>query len=396
MRVTTSLVFAFAAIAACDENGGAARTASDTRVASDGGDDGGPIKADDPTSPTATDATDAEVLAPVTCATFAPAGTLTAYDTAGVFVLGSTADLGLGGPLPDAIVFEFTQNETGTFALGEGANGNYGTCRQCVRVVQDLDASGATHAKQFFASGGKIVVSPATPPYGPVVDLELVDVTLVEVGIRAIDYQSTPVEGGACLSQAAPVHLASGACVPDCGDHTCGDDGCGGTCGACATGVCALTGTACEAEAACVELPLYGDFSNPAAGTYKLAIADGGGAHLGAFGQKDFIQVEFYADGSGRFDLATPPDDNYATCDRCVRMVVDGDRDFFQASGAIYVQSGSDPMGDPDSGGGDVSVLLDGIRLVEVTIEKDTFATTPVAGGACVILRASKPIERAP
>lgn len=399
MRAATSLVLAFGIASACDATGGQ-RAVSDSVVGTmdTGTTDGdvGPGKTDEPATTDANDASEAEVSTPVRCAAFAPSGTLTAYDTAGVFVLGGAVDLGLGGPLPDALVFEFTQNETGTFALGAGANGDYGTCHQCVRVVQDIDASGATHAKQFFASEGKLIVSPATPPYGPVVDLELVDVGLVEVGIRAIDYHSTPVEGGACLSQAGPVHLASGACVPDCGDHVCGDDGCGGSCGDCASGACALTGTACEAVQTCVDLPLYGDFTNPAAGTYKLGVADGGGAHLGAFGQKDFIQVEFYADGTGRFDLGAAPDDNYATCDRCVRMVVDGDRDFFQASGTMFVQSGSDPMGDPDNGGGDVSVVLDGIQLVEVSVDKDTFATTPVPGGACAILRAPKPITRAP
>ena len=397
MRAFAAHIIALGGIAACSGDGDT-RTTDDATVPSTSGEtetgtiDGATSDHDGATN---ADVSAADIVAPPVCASFTPNGTLKARDTSGVFVLGSTVDLGFGGPLPDAFVFEFTVNETGTFVLGADANADYATCHQCVRVVEDIGASGESESKQYFAAAGKLVVSPETPPYGPVVDIELVDVRLVEVGIRAIDYHSTPIVGGGCLSQASPVHLATDACVPQCGEHVCGDDGCGGTCGACEIGACSLDGVHCETTPKCVDLPLYGDFTNPAEGEYKLALADGGGLHLGAWGQKDFMQLEFYVEGTGPFDLASAPNDNYATCERCVRVVVDGDRDFFQTKGLMFVQSGSDPTGDPDQGGGALSVVLDGIELHEVTIDKNTFASTLVTGGACVVLNAPKPITRA-
>ena len=323
-------------------------------------------------------APDTEVT-PATCAALTLAGELVPGEAFGTFKLGGDVDLGLGGPLPDAVVFEFASNATGAFDLGAGDNANYMTCAQCMRFVQDIDATGATTAKSFFQKSGTLTIDPTTPPEGTSIKLELTDLVMVEVVIRASDLQSFPVADGACYESGAPIALETGVCVPACGDHTCGTDGCGGSCGECGEGLsCNLDGKTCEAISSCLPLALDGALDNLASGVYRIYVSDIG---YGAFGRADFLQIEFYKDDVGVFDLGAGTNRNYATCNQCVRLVIDGGLELFQRSGQLGVGESSSPQGEP--GDGAVELDLNGIVLEEVVIDDD-FNSMAVPQGVCV------------
>jgi hypothetical protein len=91
----------------------------------------------------------------------------------------------------------------------------------------------------------------------------------------------------------------------------------------------------------------------------------------------DIIQFEFYAPDTGSFDLSAAPNDNYSMCSQCIVAAEDeGAVLFFQAEGTMDVAD------DPTDG--TFVGSLSGVRLVEVTIDPDTFVSTPVKDGACI------------
>jgi hypothetical protein len=105
----------------------------------------------------------------------------------------------------------------------------------------------------------------------------------------------------------------------------------------------------------------------------------------------DRIQLELYGppdfdgDLTGMFDLAAPGDDNYATCSRCVRLIVDAEgqaagKIFFQLSGTMDIDPASTQLS------GTIDATLTDVTLVEVEIDPDTFESTPVSGGECLHL----------
>jgi len=104
-------------------------------------------------------------------------------------------DLGLGGPEPDMLIFDFYSEETGSFDLATGANGNYATCDQCILALVDLDDAGDP-ALTLFQRAGTLGVG-ASPGALPM-SLTLTDVVLEEVTIDEFD-SSTPVPSGACV-----------------------------------------------------------------------------------------------------------------------------------------------------------------------------------------------------
>jgi hypothetical protein len=108
-------------------------------------------------------------------------------------------------------------------------------------------------------------------------------------------------------------------------------------------------------------------------------------------GGDNLLQLEFYhlnvkAGGLiGEHSLSEPPEDNYATCDNCVRifsLTAEGeiDRQFFQRSGSLTLDQ--DPVDDSVLAG-----LTGEIELEEVTIDGE-FNSTPVPGGECLTLSA--------
>ncbi len=96
-------------------------------------------------------------------------------------------------------------------------------------------------------------------------------------------------------------------------------------------------------------------------------------------------RFEFY-DGiesslSGTFDLTAGNQNNYSTCAVCVRaFTLDADgnvvKQFFQSGGSITLTE------DPFTNQKVVGSLTD-LQLEEVTIDSQTFVSTPVPGGTC-------------
>lgn len=99
----------------------------------------------------------------------------------------------------------------------------------------------------------------------------------------------------------------------------------------------------------------------------------------------DVFVALFYGPGAGSFDggltgsfdLTMNGDDNFATCSRCL-LVGDGDRSYFQSQGTLVIESDSQQLT------GYLNASVTGLRLVEVTIDPDTAASTPVPNGACL------------
>ena len=95
-------------------------------------------------------------------------------------------------------------------------------------------------------------------------------------------------------------------------------------------------------------------------------------------------QIEFYKNDTGAFDLATPTNHNYATCDQCLRLVLDGRTELFQRKGEVTIADISVPIGDPATDGY-LDMQLDGVVLEEVVIDEQ-FNSMPRDGGGCVEL----------
>jgi hypothetical protein len=111
----------------------------------------------------------------------------------------------LGGGVPDHLVFHFVNyNErvgplgAGTFSLSEAPNDNRATCAECVSVFEDQLTESAVPAAVFFQSAGSITLD--VNPRTQVLEGVLENVVLVEVTIDGATLESTPVEGGRCLS----------------------------------------------------------------------------------------------------------------------------------------------------------------------------------------------------
>jgi len=103
--------------------------------------------------------------------------------------------------------------------------------------------------------------------------------------------------------------------------------------------------------------------------------------------EPDGISFEFYKTGGipelGNFSLTTNVNDNYATCEQCILILQDfvaGEptKTFFQSSGNLIV-SGDAAPGVADQ----LTLIWSNLTLVEVTIDPNTFESTPVLGGAC-------------
>ncbi len=293
-------------------------------------------------------------------------------------------DFGAGDATPDILSIEYYAADTGTFDLGAGDNTNYQTCTQCVVLYADYDETTGP-AAVFFQTGGAMLVDAATPPGGEDFGVTLTGVGLEEVSIDTTTFLSTPVAGGACYELAGPTTLIATApeCVPNCGAHICGPDGCGGVCGEdCASGgTCNLSGAVCEATPTCLQVTVGGpELTFVDAGLFGVEFTS---AEAGAVDLSDWLQIEFYVDGTGTFDLGSAANSNYATCDQCVRAFVDieGDdtRQFFQTGGTMVV------AGSSNIGTGPAQIGFTALHLVEVTVAPGPdYTSTPVAGGACI------------
>ncbi len=101
----------------------------------------------------------------------------------------------------------------------------------------------------------------------------------------------------------------------------------------------------------------------------------------------DLLMLEFYQftgpQEAGDYDLAASPDSNYETCERCVRVLFGIEEQgpqtvFYQVEGTLSLEV-PDAVGDSRSKGS-----LEGLVLVEVTVDPYSYRSTPVPAGACL------------
>ena len=150
----------------------------------------------------------------------------------------------------------------------------------------------------------------------------------------------------------------------------------------------ASAGVSCQP----LELPAISEF--PSGGTSaSLSIFSTQTSAVGGT-DPDYFDFMFFNAGNqdtGTFDLGAAPDDNYATCARCLQLCMDVnqstfecDKWFFQSAGTIVVNA------PPEDGALDVTVS--GLRVVESVVDPATFESTPVPGGQCFDLSFSQHI----
>lgn len=121
--------------------------------------------------------------------------------------------------------------------------------------------------------------------------------------------------------------------------------------------------------------------------TLSASVAAWGGSATPVLGDGGDVlyQIEFYSGIEtslvGTFDLAQGNQANYMTCAVCFRMFsldADGNiaRQFYQSGGSVTLTV--DPLT------GVMTGSVTDLTLVEVTIDPDTFVSTPVDGGECL------------
>lgn len=89
---------------------------------------------------------------------------------------------------------------TGSFTLGQGADGNYSTCDHCLLALGDV--AGGSASNVFFATSGTMAVTTADSGDGKSAGT-ITNATLVEVLINQQSGKSTPIAGGACVTIAS-------------------------------------------------------------------------------------------------------------------------------------------------------------------------------------------------
>jgi hypothetical protein len=112
------------------------------------------------------------------------------------------------------------------------------------------------------------------------------------------------------------------------------------------------------------------------------------GAVMTDLGGTSTVQFEFYSgietSLTGAIDLSAGNQNNYSTCAACIRVIVNDTtgmpvKQFFQDGGTLNLSI--DPLTSEHMTG-----TASDVSLIEVTIDSQTFASTPVVGGTCVTL----------
>jgi hypothetical protein len=146
-------------------------------------------------------------------------------------------------------------------------------------------------------------------------------------------------------------------------------------------------------KSGCSEITLQGVVGmeiDPPDPSFRSAVFDVAIQQQLVGGAEDFVGFQFYSgdnfDGQqpGSFELGTGVDDNYATCGRCVLVERDaaavgsaGNTRFYATSGTLDIDDGSEHMD------GRPSLTISDVTFVEVTIDPDTYVSTPVEDGDC-------------
>ena len=90
-----------------------------------------------------------------------------------------------------------------------------------------------------------------------------------------------------------------------------------------------------------------------------------------------YASIEFMSDPAvGTYDLGSGSNTNYKTCSECVRITKNSNQFFFQKSGTLKITYFDDYYYS-------LSGTLSG-QFIEVTINSDTYESTPVEGGECL------------
>ena len=291
-------------------------------------------------------------------------------------------DLG-DAALPDLFSIQFYVDATtvktaltvGSYDLGAGANANFSSCTECTLAYEDIDAEQNTITKRYFQYDGALEISEVKT--GTMESKGSISARLIEVTIESGTFISTPVVGGNCYEIEGTWDTI---CVPDCGDKVCGSDGCGGVCGdGCEEGEqCNAEGTGCIDCTPVSAKDIVGD--PEMANLYVGGLVDNIGTSVA-----DSFYLEFWgSQAAGTYDLAGT---NSVDCPQCVLVVQDlGDtalqKVFFQHSGDLIIDDLV--VDEEDWMTGASRGHLDGVRLVEVVINGETYESTPVAGGACL------------
>lgn len=141
----------------------------------------------------------------------------------------------------------------------------------------------------------------------------------------------------------------------------------------------------CEALDLCTGISLGSFLQNPDSKNVHIATYDPDTGALDSQNNEveDFFQLEIYADtfAPGTVDIMTGGNDNFETCDYCLRVIENATdatsrKDYFAQFGSIeigYVGADNVSFG-----------TISNLRLIEVTIDKTTFKSTPVEGGDCL------------
>jgi hypothetical protein len=116
---------------------------------------------------------------------------------------------------------------------------------------------------------------------------------------------------------------------------------------------------------------------------WSYGLGGDGSTDLGLGGpQPDLLALEIYGNGfAGTFNLGSSDESNYATCAHCILLHRDWpsavQKIFFQAAGALSYNQAAGPE--------ELDVAVSALRLVEVTIDPNTYVSTPVANGECYV-----------
>ncbi len=270
-----------------------------------------------------------------------------------------------------------TELAVGSYDLGAGNNTNFATCTECALIFEDYNPDEGTIAKRHFQYDGSIEISEVKE--GTLESKGTISARLVEVTIDG-EYNSVPVPGGICYEVTGSWDTI---CVPDCTDKVCGSDGCGGSCGAgCEPGTqCNEDQTGCVpcTEISITKIAPNADYPN----VYEGIVVE----PIGNTDFEDIFWIEFYGEQAvGTYDLT---DTNYADCPWCVMVVQDASEDpnavpkyFFQETGNLVIEEINPVNGEM---GAESKGHLEGVRLVEVTIDEN-YTSTPVPGGACLTI----------
>jgi hypothetical protein len=204
---------------------------------------------------------------PRNCTEITPGTIVVAYDSHDVPSITryyTELDSPLAEPETDHMNLEFYDGggfdggQVGTFDLGTADESQYSSCARCLLVYQDYSS---IEGKLFFQESGTLVVNPGSDQMNGAPDVELQDVTLVEVVIGD-DFVSTPVVDGACVHiQQATLSWEVGSevlwsCHPswqgdaycDCGCLLPDEDCTSPTSDVCPTMSCQCPGEMCNAE----------------------------------------------------------------------------------------------------------------------------------------------------